>query len=160
VLDGTQLPPKGAEPPIFGPCLLCPNVWMDQDAAWYGGRPRPRRHCIRWERSSPPPKKRHSLQLSVAAHVYCGETARWIKMPLGREEDLSTGDIVLYGDPAPIPKGAQPSNFRPTFVCPNGWMDQVVTWYGGRPRPRPHCGRQGSRSPKEGHSTPYFSSHI
>jgi len=21
---------------------------MDQDATWYGGRPRPRRHCIRW----------------------------------------------------------------------------------------------------------------
>ena len=24
-LDGTQLPPKGAQPPIFGPCLLWPN---------------------------------------------------------------------------------------------------------------------------------------
>jgi len=21
---------------------------MDQDATWYGGRPRPRRHCVRW----------------------------------------------------------------------------------------------------------------
>jgi len=29
VLDGTQLPPKGAQqPPIFGPCLLWPNGWM------------------------------------------------------------------------------------------------------------------------------------
>jgi len=26
---------------------------MDQDATWYGGKPRPRRHCVRWEPSSP-----------------------------------------------------------------------------------------------------------
>jgi len=36
-----------------GPCLLWPNSWTDQDATWYGSRPRPRRHCIRWEPSSP-----------------------------------------------------------------------------------------------------------
>ena len=31
VLEGNPLPlPKrGAEPPIFGPCLLSPNDWMD-----------------------------------------------------------------------------------------------------------------------------------
>jgi len=33
-------PQKGAEPPIFGPCLLWPNGWMDQDGTWHGGRPR------------------------------------------------------------------------------------------------------------------------
>ena len=27
-----KLPKKGAEPPIFGPCLLWPNGCMDQDA--------------------------------------------------------------------------------------------------------------------------------
>jgi len=32
---------KGAQPSIFGPRLLWPNGWMDQDATWYGGRPRP-----------------------------------------------------------------------------------------------------------------------
>jgi len=32
----------------------------------------------------PPPLKRgHSPQF--LAHVYCGQTARWIKMPLGRK---------------------------------------------------------------------------
>ena len=31
----------GAEPPIFGPCLLWPNGWMDQDGTWHGGRPQP-----------------------------------------------------------------------------------------------------------------------
>jgi len=27
-------PRKGAQPPIFSPCLLWPNGWMDQDATW------------------------------------------------------------------------------------------------------------------------------
>jgi len=42
---GTQLsspPPKGVQPPIFGPCLLWPNGWMYQDATWYGGKLQPR----------------------------------------------------------------------------------------------------------------------
>jgi len=39
---GTQvtqlpLPKKGAQPPIFVPCLLWPNGWMDQDGTWHGG---------------------------------------------------------------------------------------------------------------------------
>jgi len=33
---GTQYPS-----PLCGPCLLWPNDWMDQDATWCGGRPRP-----------------------------------------------------------------------------------------------------------------------
>jgi len=34
---------RGIAPrPIFGPCLLLPNGWMDQDATWYGGKPQPR----------------------------------------------------------------------------------------------------------------------
>ena len=29
------LPPKrGRAPPLFGPCLLWPNSWMNQDATW------------------------------------------------------------------------------------------------------------------------------
>jgi len=38
----TQLPPPKrdtAAPPLFGPCLLWPNSWLDQNATWYGGRP-------------------------------------------------------------------------------------------------------------------------
>ena len=36
VLDGDPgpLPQKGAEPQIFGPFLLWPNGWMDQDGTW------------------------------------------------------------------------------------------------------------------------------
>jgi len=45
VFDWDPAPPphkKGAQPPIFGPCLFWPNGWMHQDITWYGGRPRPR----------------------------------------------------------------------------------------------------------------------
>ena len=57
-------------PPNFWPCLLWPNGWMDEDAAWYGSRPRPRAHCIR---RVPAPAKGapHSSPL-FSAHVYCG----------------------------------------------------------------------------------------
>ena len=54
MLYGVQLPLKrGTAPPLFGPCLLWPNSWMDEDATWYGGRPQPRLHCIRWGPRSP-----------------------------------------------------------------------------------------------------------
>jgi len=59
VLDGDPAPPppKGTEPPpIFDPCFNCQNVWMDQDGTWRGGRPQPRRLCIRWG-PSPPSQK-------------------------------------------------------------------------------------------------------
>ena len=32
--DPAPLSPKGAQPPIFGPCRLWPNGWMDQDTTW------------------------------------------------------------------------------------------------------------------------------
>ena len=61
VLDGDPAPyPKRAEPhPIFGPRLLWPSGCMDQDGTWYGGKPQPRRLCVRCGPSSPvpPPKK-------------------------------------------------------------------------------------------------------
>ena len=34
------------------------------------------------------------------AHVYCGQTAGWMKTPLGTEVDLGTGHIVLDVVPA------------------------------------------------------------
>ena len=73
VLDGDPAPPKRAQPsPIFGICLLWSNGWIDQDATWYGGRPRPRRLCVRWGPIPPPQKKRghrpHSFRpMSIVA---------------------------------------------------------------------------------------------
>jgi len=40
---GGQSPPK-----VFRPCLLRPNVWMDEAGSWQGRRPQPRRLCVRW----------------------------------------------------------------------------------------------------------------
>ena len=95
VQDGDPAPPhkKGAQPPIFGPCLLWSKGWMDQDATWYGGRPRPRPHCDRWEPSS---LIRGTAALQFSARVYCGLLGGWINMLLGTEVGLSTDDTVLY----------------------------------------------------------------
>ena len=53
---GPSYPRKTGTPmhphPIFGPGLLWPNGWMDQDATWYGGKRRPRRRCVRWGHST------------------------------------------------------------------------------------------------------------
>ena len=116
---GTQLPllQRGTAPrPIFGPNLLRPNGCIDQDVTWYGARPRSRRLCDRWGPSPFPRKGAEPPKFS--AHVYCGQLAGWIKMPLGTKVDLSPGDSVLDGDPAPSPqRGWSPPQFLAHFYC-------------------------------------------
>ena len=37
--------------PVLSVCnvgVLRPNGWMDQDETWHAGRPRTRKHCVRW----------------------------------------------------------------------------------------------------------------
>jgi len=70
---------------------------MDQDATWYGGKPRPRRRCVKLVAA--PPKRGTAPPFLV--HVYCGQMAGRMKMLLGTEVDLSPGHTVLDGDPAP-----------------------------------------------------------
>ena len=85
VLDGDPalISEKGAQQPspIFGPCLLWPNSWMDQDATWCGCRPWPWPHCVRWWPSSPkgaqPPIFR-----------------RWLLWPNGRPSQLLCWTLV------------------------------------------------------------------
>jgi len=160
---GTQPPPQkggGASSPIFGLFLLWPNGWMHQDATWYGDRPQPRGLCVRGG-PSPSPKRERNSQFSF--HIYCRQTAGWIKMALGTEVGLSQATFVLDGDPAPFPKrGRTPSPISGPFLMrPNGWMHQDATWYEGRPRPRGLCVRWGlSRLPKKGAETPQFSAHV
>jgi len=57
----------------------------------------------------------HLSCLSVTL-VYCGQTARWIKMKLGTEVALDPGHIVLDGDQAPLQKKIHIPNFRPMSV--------------------------------------------
>jgi len=88
---------------------------MDQHATWYGGRPQPMPHCTRWGPSSPPPKKRGTAP-QFSAHVYCGQTTGWIKIPLGMEEGLGSGHIVLDGNAAPPSKRGRAPTFRPMLI--------------------------------------------
>ena len=126
VLDGDPAPSqKGGRAPstIFRPFLLWPKGWMHQDATWYGGKPQRRGLCVYLDGDRAPlPKRGQSPHFS--AYVYCGQTAVWIKMPLGTEVGLGPDDIVLDGDPAIPRKRAHPPppNFWPMSIVAK-WLD-------------------------------------
>ena len=88
-------PPKRHSPPIFRPCLLWPNRWMDQDGTWHGGGLSPG-HIMLDGDSAPHLKKGGRGPQSSAYRV---QTAVYIRIPLSTEVGISLGDIVLDGDP-------------------------------------------------------------
>jgi len=93
---------------------------------------------------APPPRKEDTAPIQFLAplsHVCCGQTAGWIKIPLGTEVNLGLGDVVLDGGRSSPSKGHSPPVFGPCLLWRNGWMDSDATWYGSRPGPRPHCVR-------------------
>jgi len=115
-----------------------PNAWMDQDATWHGSRPRHRPNCVRWGASSPTERGTaahfrnlwaRSLPASVLSvtHVYCNQTAEWIKVPLTTEVGFGPGDIVLHGYPVPRRKGAPAQQRSPPLFGP------CLLWRTGRP---------------------------
>ena len=131
---------------------------MDQDAASYGARPRPRRLC-----APPPQKGADSPPPEKSAYVYCGQTAGWMKLVLGTEVGLSPGDFVLDGDPAPsLKRGRSPQIFGPYLLWPNGWMDRDASWHERRPQPRRLCVRRGPSplTQKGSKPPPQFSAHF
>ena len=71
------------------------------------------------EDPAPSPKSGRSPQFS--AHVYCSQTAAWIKMPLGME--VGFGDIMLDVDPAPSPKRGKSPQFLAHVYC-----SQTAAW--------------------------------
>ena len=99
VLDGDSPPQEkvGQQPPIFAPCIVAKLDSVGQDATSPNFRP-----------------------------MYCGETAGWIKMPLGTEVGLGPGHIALGGDPAPSTKRgtAAPPTFQrmSKFVMQWSWL--------------------------------------
>jgi len=49
-----------------------------------------------------------------SVHVYCGQTAGWITMPLGTQVSHGPGHIVFDGGPAPLTeRGTAAPTFRP-----------------------------------------------
>jgi len=91
-----------AAPPTFW-LVLWPNGWMDHGTTWNGGRLLSPGHLVL---DGDPACPQRGTPLQFSAHVCCGQTAGWFKMPLGVDVDLGPGDIV-YGDPAP-PKAHTP----------------------------------------------------
>jgi len=106
---------KEAQPPIFDQCPLWRNGWIGLRChlVWRY-RPQPRRLCVRRGPSSPQ-KKRHS-PTQFLDHVYCGQIAGWIKMPLGSEPNGGKPQpmrrCVRWGRsslPHPAKRGTAPS---------------------------------------------------
>jgi len=122
--------------PIFGPCLLRPNGWMDQDGTWHGGGSWSRPHCVRWEPSSPPKK-------GAEPQIF-GPFLLW---PNGSGRPQPMLLYVKWRSSPPPQQGAELPIFGSRLLWPNGCMDQDTTWYGGRPRPTQHCVRWGPSSP-------------
>ena len=150
---GTPLPLPKKVRSILDPCLLWLNGWMDQDGTWHVGRPWSSPRCAGWGHSSPPQNGTEPPKFS--AHLYCGQTAECIKMPLGTEVGLGLRDIVFDVDPATPRKGhTHLPIFGPCLLWPSGWMDEHATCYGSRPRYRPHCIRRGPSCPRKRHSSP------
>ena len=112
----------------------------------------------------PLPKRGTVPQFS--ANVRCGQTTGWTKIALGMEVGLGPGDCVRWGPSYP---GTMPgtegtpttTQFWTMFIVAKR-MDEDATWYGGRPRHRPHCSRRGPSSARNGHSSPppIFSAHV
>ena len=65
----------------------------------------------------------HSPQFS--AHVYCGQTAGCIRIPLGTEVGLGTGDVVLDEKSAPPKRGIDSPRFSAHVRCGQtaGWIN-------------------------------------
>jgi len=108
---------------VFLTVLSCLFVAKRLDASrchLVGSSPCPVRHCVRWGPSSL--KKGHNSP-HFSSHVYCGRMARWIRMPLGMELGLGSGDIVLDGTKPPAPTGHSSPHF-PVHVC----CGQTAVW--------------------------------
>jgi len=88
---------------------------MDQDATWYGGGPRPRPHCARWEPSFPCSKRGRASQFS--ARLF------W---PNGWMDQDATSYV---GRPRPRPQcymETHPPIFGPCLLWPNGRPSQLL----------------------------------
>ena len=61
------------------------------------------------------------------AHVYYGQTAGWIKMPLGTKVGLGPCHIVLDGDPTGSPSNTKSPWPRPTSIS-SGTLIHRAVW--------------------------------
>jgi len=91
-----------------------------------------------------PSKKGTPTPTQFLAHVYCGQTAGWMKTPLGAKVDLGQGHIVLDGVLAPAKRGisAPPTLFGPCLLWPRSPIsatDELLLYYVHRCGDRGNC---------------------
>jgi len=144
--------------PVCNVGVLWPNGWTDQDETWQAGRPRLWPYCVRCD-PGPPPQRGTAPQFS--AHVYCGQTAAWIKMPLDMKVGLGPGHIVLDGNPAPPSlKGTHPQ-FSAHVCCSQtaGWIKMPLGTMVGLCPGNIVLDADPAQSPKE-HSPPQILAHV
>jgi len=102
---------------IFGPCLLGPNGWMDQDGTWHGGWPWSSPHCAGWGHSSPPQKGGTEPPnfwpiFIVAKRLGASRYATWYGGRLQRRR------LCVRWGPSPYPKrGGAPTEFSAHVYC-------------------------------------------
>jgi len=93
-------------------------------------------------------------------HVYCSQTAVWIKMKLGMDVGIGLHQIVLNGDPAPLPqRGTAPSHQKRNFVhvcCgqTTGWIKMQLGIEVGLSRGHTVLDRDPAPPAPKGHSPP------
>jgi len=101
-------------------------------------------NCVRWGPSYPQ-KKGHTHR-TIAAHVYCGQTAGWMKTPFGTEVDLGPGHIVLDGVPALRERGtAAPPLFGICLLWSRSPISAELCGHVGKPGNLPPAFAKGSR---------------
>jgi len=102
--------------------ILWSNGWTDQDATWYGDRSPPRRHCVRRERSLPPPAKKGAPNLEPMSVV----VKRLDASGIGTEVGSGPDDIVLDENP----QRSTAPNFRPKSVVAKRLDGSRCHWVG------------------------------
>jgi len=73
------------------------------------------------------PHHQKVVEPPIFSPIHCGQTAAWIKIPLGTKVGLGLHDIVFDGDQAPPPlKGhSLPPIFGQCPLWPNCWMSKM-----------------------------------
>jgi len=95
---------------------------MHEDATLCGYSRHPRRLFVR-RGMAPLPKEVSEPPSQFLVHISRGQSARRIKMALGMEVGLIPGDVVLDGDPVPLPKKGR----SPQFFA-NEYCGQTAAW--------------------------------
>jgi len=88
-----------AEPHNFRSIFIVPSLWMHQDATWYGGRPQPRRLCVKW---GPSPSQKG------AEPPIFGLRLLWPNGCIDQVDQDATWYGVRWEPSSPPPKGTAP----------------------------------------------------